>query len=195
VVKLYGDADHEQPLTVSDTDGLGYLLRAIIPSCSFCPESLPRVILSYVLMETMDKDGNGRIDFKEFVVFMTDAESIKQRENKRIPTINHRLSLKGSRLGAFQPKNGQALNKMLVVLQGSGHVGSVLLNRSTQQRGGRPKARTLVDELIETSLVEQVRVFKLSRAGIFSLAFVCEFQFSAAYQAVLLSSIPNACHF
>jgi tRNA nucleotidyltransferase (CCA-adding enzyme) len=140
-----------------DIDGSGFLEEREIVSAMASSGIIASFDSVSSLFETMDTDGNGKIDFEEFVVFATDAEKQQEEANK----LNGRkttLIIIG-RVKAGVSTKTVKLNKMLERFGGGGHFkaasATVRLNKEEEAEG---VMQDLVDELIETSLQEQVRV-------------------------------------
>jgi nanoRNase/pAp phosphatase (c-di-AMP/oligoRNAs hydrolase) len=148
-----------------DTDGSGYLGESDIAAAAASSGIIASGDSVTTLMETMDTDGNGKIDFEEFVVFATDAEKHQEEENKRMGRRSTTMIIIG-RVKAGVSTKTVKLNKMLERFGGGGHVkaasATVRLNKEEEAEG---IMQDLVDELIETSLQEQVSVSKLESLG------------------------------
>jgi nanoRNase/pAp phosphatase (c-di-AMP/oligoRNAs hydrolase) len=110
------------------------------------------------LIKEIDTDGNGKIDFEEFVVFATNAE---KRQNER----NYRLGRKGTtmiiigRVKAGVNMKSVKLNKLLEQFGGGGHAKAASATvRLNDESEAEEILQSLVDELIATNLQEQPTV-------------------------------------
>jgi len=109
------------------------------------------------LMEAMDADGNGKVDFEEFVEFATRAEALhdRQPEGKKGSTT---LILVG-RVKAGVSLKAVKLNKLLDRFGGGGHPKAASATVRLNEEGEAADImQGLVDELIHTSLQEQPTV-------------------------------------
>jgi nanoRNase/pAp phosphatase (c-di-AMP/oligoRNAs hydrolase) len=155
-----------------DTDGLGYLAESDIAAAAASSGIIASGNSVTSLMDSMDTDGNGRIDFEEFVVFATDAEKHQEEENQREGRRSTTMIIIG-RVKAGVSTKTVKLNKMFEKFGGGGHVkaasATVRLNKEEEAEG---IMQDLVDELIETSLQEQVSVSKLESL-VFRVVLFC----------------------
>jgi nanoRNase/pAp phosphatase (c-di-AMP/oligoRNAs hydrolase) len=149
-----------------DTDGLGYLAESDIAAAAASSGIIASGDSVTSLMDSMDTDGKGRIDFEEFVVFATDAEKRQEEENNRMGRRSTTMIIIG-RVKAGVSTKTVKLNKMLERFGGGGHVkaasATVRLNKEEEAEG---IMQDLVDELIETSLQEQVSVVSLRESSL-----------------------------
>jgi nanoRNase/pAp phosphatase (c-di-AMP/oligoRNAs hydrolase) len=116
------------------------------------------------LMESMDTDKNGVVDFDEFVAFAEDAKKRQQEQSERKNGSTTMIII--GRVKAGVPVKSIKLNKLLEKFGGGGHPkaasATIRLNEEQEAEG---IMQDLVNELVETSLQEQV-------SGSFSQLFV-----------------------
>ena len=110
------------------------------------------------LIQQIDADGDGRIDFEEFVVFATEAEQQQKERNKLLGRKATTMIIIG-RVKAGVNVKAVKLNQLLEQFGGGGHAkaasATVRLNDQAEAEG---VLQALVDELIDTSLREQPTV-------------------------------------
>jgi nanoRNase/pAp phosphatase (c-di-AMP/oligoRNAs hydrolase) len=155
-----------------DTDGTGYLGETDVAAAAASSGIIASGDSVLSLMEAMDTDGNGKIDFEEFVIFAADAEKRQEEENQRMGRRSTTMIIIG-RVKAGVSTKTVKLNNLLERFGGGGHVkaasATVRLNKEEEAEG---IMQDLVDELIETSLQEQVSVSKLE-SQIFRVVLLC----------------------
>jgi nanoRNase/pAp phosphatase (c-di-AMP/oligoRNAs hydrolase)/predicted transcriptional regulator len=117
------------------------------------------------LIETIDTDGDGLIDFDEFVSFARTAQEVQSSSNKKPSTL---IIIGRAKPGVNM--EGINLGKLLERFGGGGHAkaasATVRLNDESDAAG---IMSDLVDELIETSLQEQPTVGNFMTAPVLSV--------------------------
>jgi len=138
-----------------DVDGSGFLDRLEVEAALGTCGIVATVDSFDNLMEAMDLDGNGVIDFEEFVAFATEAESrfgAEPKENKNSP----RTLIVVGRASAGVSLRAVKLNKLLERFGGGGHAKAASATaRLNDESEAAETMQSLVDELIETGLSEQ----------------------------------------
>ena len=140
----------------TDMDGSGYLEEGEIAAslASSGVMALPDTATMDLIKE-IDTDGNGKIDFEEFVVFATEAEKRQKERNSRMGRKGTTMIIIG-RVKAGVNMKSVKLNKLLEQFGGGGHAkaasATVRLNDDSEAEG---ILQALVDELIATNLQEQ----------------------------------------
>ena len=143
----------------TDIDGSGYLDETEIATslASSGVMALPDNATSDLIKE-IDTDGNGKIDFEEFVTFATEAEKRQRERNSRLGRKGTTMIIIG-RVKAGVNMKSVKLNKLLEQFGGGGHAkaasATVRLNDESEAEG---ILQALVDELISTNLQEQPTV-------------------------------------
>jgi nanoRNase/pAp phosphatase (c-di-AMP/oligoRNAs hydrolase) len=140
----------------TDMDGSGYLEEGEIAAslASSGVMALPDTA-TLDLIKEIDTDGNGKIDFEEFVVFAAEAEKRQKERNSLMGRKGTTMIIIG-RVKAGVNMKSVKLNKLLEQFGGGGHAkaasATVRLNDDTEAEG---ILQALVDELIATNLQEQ----------------------------------------
>jgi CBS domain-containing protein len=138
-----------------DVDGSGFLDKEEITAVLFATRTVASEEELTKLMIAMDIDGNGKIDFEEFVLFAKEVESMQQKRTLKRPCT---LIIIG-RVKAGVSMKAIKLGKLLEQFGGGGHAkaasATLRLNDESEAEG---IMKGLVDELIETSLKEQTKV-------------------------------------
>ena len=143
----------------TDIDGSGYLDESEIATslASSGVMALPDNATSNLIKE-IDTDGDGKIDFEEFVAFATEAEKRQKERNTRLGRKGTTMIIIG-RVKAGVNMKSVKLNKLLEQFGGGGHAkaasATVRLNDESEAEG---ILQSLVDELISTNLHEQPTV-------------------------------------
>ncbi len=109
-------------------------------------------------MEIMDTDGDGRIDFDEFVAFSEKAEEMQKEQEKRTGRKATTMIVIG-RVKAGVNMKDVNLNNLFQQYGGGGHAkaASCTIKLGDESEAGET-LQGLVDELIETSLMQQQTV-------------------------------------
>jgi len=123
------------------------------------------------LMDAIDTDGDGRIDFEEFVDFAIDAEKRHQEEvTSNSATAKPSTMIIIGRVKAGVNVKGVKLNRLLEKFGGGGHAkaasATVRLNDESEAEG---ILNGLIEEIIETGLQEQVTVGDFMTAPVLSV--------------------------
>ena len=124
------------------------------------------------LMDSIDTDGDGKIDFEEFINFTIDAE---KRQQELIASGGADASKPSTmiiigRVKAGVNMKGVKLNRLLEKFGGGGHAkaasATVRLSDESEAEG---VLEGLIDEIIQTSLQEQVTVGDFMTAPVLSV--------------------------
>lgn len=117
------------------------------------------------LIETIDTDGDGLVDFEEFVAFAKTAQEVQSASNKKQSTL---IIIGRAKPGVNM--EGIKLGKLLEQFGGGGHPkaasATVRLNEDSEAAG---IMSDLVDELIETGLQKQLTVGDFMTAPVLSV--------------------------
>jgi nanoRNase/pAp phosphatase (c-di-AMP/oligoRNAs hydrolase) len=152
----------------TDTDGSGHLDKSEVEA-SLASSGV--IIGSTVddLMEKMDGNGDGKVDFEEFVLFATEAEKRQQEENQKAGRKALTMIIIGRVKAGINLKDVK-LNRLLERFGGGGHAkaasATLKLNEESEAEG---VLQDLVDELIETSLKGQPTVGDFMTAPVLSV--------------------------
>ena len=143
----------------TDVDGSGYLEESeIATSLASSGVMVSPDNATSDLIKEIDSDGNGKIDFEEFVAFATEAEKRQRERNTRLGRKGTTMIIIG-RVKAGVNMKSVKLNKLLEQFGGGGHAkaasATVRLNDESEAEG---ILQSLVDELISTNLQEQPTV-------------------------------------
>lgn len=142
----------------TDTDGSGYLDEREVAASLASAGVIALQDTATDLIKKLDTDGNGKIDFEEFVVFATEAEKRQKERNNRMGRKGTTMIIIG-RVKAGVNMKAVKLNKLLEQFGGGGHAkaasATVRLNDESEAEG---ILQSLVDELIETNLQKQPTV-------------------------------------
>jgi nanoRNase/pAp phosphatase (c-di-AMP/oligoRNAs hydrolase) len=142
----------------TDTDGSGYLDEQEVAASLASSGVIALPDTATDLIKEIDADGNGKIDFEEFVVFATEAEKLQKERNNRMGRKGTTMIIIG-RVKAGVNMKAVKLNKLLEQFGGGGHAkaasATVRLNDEAEAEG---ILQSLVDELIATNLQEQQTV-------------------------------------
>lgn len=126
------------------------------------------------LIASIDTDGDGRIDFEEFVNFYTSMEerkkwdSIRAEMEGRLPGIPSTMTIIGRVKAGVNVRNVN-LNRLFQQFNGGGHPKAASATAKLEDESEAEKVlQGLVDELIETSLDQQLRVGDFMQSPVLS---------------------------
>jgi nanoRNase/pAp phosphatase (c-di-AMP/oligoRNAs hydrolase) len=149
-----------------DIDSSGFLERKEIASALAASGIIASDDAVNNLMGQMDTNGDGKVDFEEFVVFGKDAEEMQKQSTKKASTL-----IIIGRVKAGVNLKSVKLGKLLEKFGGGGHPkaasATVRLNDEAEAAG---VMSGLVEELIETSLQEQPTVGDFMTAPVLSVS-------------------------
>jgi len=154
-----------------DIDGSGYLERneiaaALITSGVFVTEGTVDSILTAI-----DTDGDGRIDFEEFVAFSKDAEA-RQKEQEEAGVITQKSQSTMIMIGRAKPGvslKAVKLNKMMEKFGGGGHPKAASATvRLADPAEAEGIMKSMVDDLIDDGLSKQTCVGDIMTAPVLS---------------------------
>eukprot|EP00986_Skeletonema_menzelii_P009930 scaffold4643_cov174-Skeletonema_menzelii.AAC.2 len=157
-----------------DTDRSGYLekdeILQALKSANFVisEENFNSLIAS------IDTDGDGKIDFEEFVNFYTSMEerkkweSIRAEMEGRLPGTPSTMTIIGRVKAGVNVRNVN-LNRLFQQFNGGGHPKAASATAKLEDESEAEKVlQGLVDELIETSLDQQLRVGDFMQSPVLS---------------------------
>ena len=151
-----------------DTDGSGFLDESELAAALASSGVIASDEAVSDLMSSMDTDGDGKVDFEEFVAFAADAEKKQQERDKMLRKGSTTMIVIG-RVRAGVNMKGVKLNKLFERFGGGGHAkaasATLRLNDEAEAEG---ILQGLVDELIETSLQKQPTVGDFMTAPVLS---------------------------
>ena len=134
-----------------DTDGSGYLERREIAAALSSSGIIATESTVDALLNQIDLDGDGRIDFDEFVSFSKDAERRQQSTDKKPSTM---IIIGRAKSGVNM--KAVKLNRLMEPFGGGGHAKAasctVRLDDESEAEG---VLQQVVDELLSTSLTSQ----------------------------------------
>lgn len=120
------------------------------------------------MIQEIDEDGDGRIDFDEFVVFASEAEKMQKAQDT---LTGHRAStmIIIGRVKTGVNVRSVSLNKLFQQFGGGGHSKAASATVRLEDEGEAGKIlQRVVDELIQTSLLEQATVGDFMTAPVLS---------------------------
>jgi len=157
-----------------DTDRSGYLekeeIRQALQSAAFVitEENFDSLIAS------IDTDGDGKIAFEEFVNFYTDMEerkkwdSIRAEMEEKLPGTPSTMTIIGRVKAGVNVRNVN-LNRLFQQFNGGGHPKAASATAKLDNESeAEAVLQGLVDELIETSLDQQLRVGDFMQSPVLS---------------------------
>lgn len=151
-----------------DVDGSGYLERDEITAALSSSGVIATEEAVDLAMAAMDADGDGRVDFEEFVLFASNAEKT-QKEHSLLTGRRTCTMIVIGRVKAGVSVKAVNLNRLFQQFGGGGHAKAA---STTIKLGDEDEAegmlQGLVDELIETSLLEQPTVGDFMTAPVLS---------------------------
>ena len=120
------------------------------------------------VMVAIDTDGDGRVDFEEFVAFSKDAEE-RQKEQDRLMGRKASTMIIIGRVKAGVNMKSVRLNKLFEPFGGGGHAKAASCTvRLSDESEAEGILQGIVDELIETSLMQQPTVGEFMTAPVLS---------------------------
>ena len=118
------------------------------------------------VMVAIDTDGDGRVDFEEFVAFSKDAEE-RQKEQDRLMGRKASTMIIIGRVKAGVNMKSVRLNKLFEPFGGGGHAKAASCTvRLSDESEAEGILQGIVDELIETSLMQQPTVGEFMTAPV-----------------------------
>lgn len=151
-----------------DTDGSGFLERDEISVALSSSGIIASPSTIDTVFELMDSDGNGRIDFEEFVAFATQCEQQQQQLDQKAGKTSSTMIIIG-RVKAGVNVKSVNLNTLLQQFGGGGHPKAASASvRLTDELQAEVILQELVDELISTSLLKQPPVGDFMTAPVLS---------------------------
>jgi len=157
-----------------DTDRSGYLekeeiLQALKSAAFVISEESFETLIS-----SIDTDGDGKIAFEEFVNFYTDMEerkkwdSIRAEMEGRLPGTPSTMTIIGRVKAGVNVRNVN-LNQLFQQFNGGGHPKAASATAKLEDESeAKAVLQGLVDELIETSLDQQLRVGDFMQSPVLS---------------------------
>mmetsp|Transcript_247 Transcript_247/g.396 ORF Transcript_247/g.396 Transcript_247/m.396 type:complete len:907 (-) Transcript_247:110-2830(-) len=141
-----------------DSDGSGYLEVGEIASALSQSGVITSEESLALLLEIMDTNGDGKVDFDEFVAFSEKAEEMQKEHEKRTGRKATTMIVIGRVKAGVNMKNVN-LNHLFEPYGGGGHAkaASCTIKIDDESHAGE-KLQTLVDELIQTGLTHQQTV-------------------------------------
>ena len=155
----------------NDLDASGYLERSEIVATLAGSGIIASEDSIRELMDAIDTDGDGKVDFEEFVNFAIDAEKRQQEESiSGVSASKPSTMIIIGRVKAGVNMKGVKLNRLLEKFGGGGHAkaasATLRLNDESEAEG---VLEALIDEIIDTSLQEQVTVGDFMTAPVLSV--------------------------
>jgi len=142
----------------SDLDSSGYLDLQEIEAALFSSGVIGSKESAEKVMELLDTNGDGKIDFDEFLEFAAVAEQVQKEDEKKSGKRACTMIVIGRCKAGVNLKSIN-LNKLFQQFGGGGHAKAA---SATKRLGDEGEAgiilQNLVDEMIETSLLEQPTV-------------------------------------
>jgi hypothetical protein len=141
-----------------DSDGSGYLEVGEIASALAQSGVITSEGSLASLLEIMDTNGDGKVDFDEFVAFSEKAEEMQKEHEKRTGRKATTMIVIGRVKAGVNMKNVN-LNHLFQPYGGGGHAkaASCTIKIDDEAQAGE-KLQSLVDELIQTGLTHQQTV-------------------------------------
>jgi nanoRNase/pAp phosphatase (c-di-AMP/oligoRNAs hydrolase) len=148
----------------TDTDGSGFLEeQEVTTSLASSGVIALKDDATDLIIKAIDTDGNGKIDFEEFVAFATESEKRQKERNIQMGRKGTTMIIIGRAKAGVNVK-AVKLNKLLEQFGGGGHAkaasATVRLNDESEAEG---ILQALVNELIETNLQAQPTVGEFVR--------------------------------
>lgn len=151
-----------------DTDGSGFLEQSEIAVALSQGGVVVNEEAVEQIMQAIDSDGNGRIDFEEFVAFFHDAENrVKEQESTMGKKPSTMIIIGRAKAGVSL--KSVRLNHLLERFGGGGHPKAASATvRLTDESEAEAILQSLVDEVIEDSLSQQPCVGDFMTAPVLS---------------------------
>ena len=151
-----------------DTDGSGFLEQSEIAIALSQGGVVVNEEAVEQIMQAIDSDGNGRIDFEEFVAFFHDAESrVKEQESTMGKKPSTMIIIGRAKAGVSL--KSVRLNHLLERFGGGGHPKAASATvRLTDESEAVEILQSLVDEVIDDSLSRQPCVGDFMTAPVLS---------------------------
>mmetsp|Transcript_28892 Transcript_28892/g.66120 ORF Transcript_28892/g.66120 Transcript_28892/m.66120 type:complete len:522 (-) Transcript_28892:434-1999(-) len=141
-----------------DYDGSGFLEQKEIAAAVSSAGVIASESSMEKVMQQVDKDGDGRIDFEEFYDFVTKTEEIQLKDDEKTGKTASTMILIG-RAKAGMNLEAVNLNDLFEQFGGGGHPqASSCTVRLEDKSEAITVLQNVVDELINTSIMEQKRV-------------------------------------
>eukprot|EP00559_Dactyliosolen_fragilissimus_P001758 CAMPEP_0184862508 /NCGR_PEP_ID=MMETSP0580-20130426/6965_1 /TAXON_ID=1118495 /ORGANISM="Dactyliosolen fragilissimus" /LENGTH=1020 /DNA_ID=CAMNT_0027360411 /DNA_START=841 /DNA_END=3903 /DNA_ORIENTATION=+ len=141
-----------------DTDGSGYLERNEIAAALATSGIIASEDSITSLMESIDTDGDGRVDFEEFIAFSEQAET-RRIEQQYITGKSATTMIIIGRVKTGVNMKDVNLNKLFQQFGGGGHAKAASCTvRLDDESEAEHILQGLVDEIIEKSLMKQPTV-------------------------------------
>mmetsp|Transcript_29212 Transcript_29212/g.43432 ORF Transcript_29212/g.43432 Transcript_29212/m.43432 type:complete len:952 (-) Transcript_29212:155-3010(-) len=151
-----------------DIDGSGYLERNEIAAAFAASGVIATEDAVDALMESRDLNGDGRLDFEEYVAFATDAEKWQKEQNKKSGQKACTMIIIGRVKAGINMKDVN-LNRLFQKFGGGGHAKAASATaRLSDENEASTLLQGLVDELIDTSLLKQPTVGDFMTAPVLS---------------------------
>lgn len=151
-----------------DTDRSGYLEKNEISAALAASGVIASDESVDEVMAAIDTDGDGKVDFEEFVAFSEDAEK-RQKEQDKLTGRKASTMIIIGRVKAGVNMKSVRLNKLFEPFGGGGHAKAASATvRLNDESEAQDIMQGLVDELIETSLLRQPTVGEFMTAPVLS---------------------------
>jgi CBS domain-containing protein len=151
-----------------DTDHSGFLDKKEISAALAASGVIASEESVDEVMAAIDTDGDGKVDFEEFVAFSKDAEKRQKEQDKLMGHKASTMIIIG-RVKAGVNMKSVRLNKLFEPFGGGGHPKAASATvRLNDEREAEGIMQGIVDELIETSLLRQPTVGEFMTAPVLS---------------------------
>lgn len=141
-----------------DTDGSGYLDHDEIAAALSQTGVIASEDALKNLVETMDTNGDGKIDFEEFVAYSELATEMQEQREKETSKKSTTMIVIGRVKAGVNMKNVN-LNQLFEPYGGGGHAKAASCTIKVEdEEDAALKLQGLVDDLIESSLTDQQTV-------------------------------------
>ena len=151
-----------------DIDSSGYLDKSEIASALASSGVIASNDLLTSVMEEIDTNNDGKIDFEEFVEFASRTEELRKEQEKKSGKRASTMIIIGRCKAGVNLKSIN-LNKLFQQFGGGGHAKAASATKRLEDEGEAGFIlQNLVDEMIETSLMEQPTVGDFMTAPVLS---------------------------